>query len=87
MSDGHLTDIKTFNRIVDAKTNRPIQLNIGRFLNLIKVYDFPEMNNGNEYSENSISRYPGGIYVRRGACLIINQVFEQDSSRDRKRRN
>ena len=48
MSDGHLTDIKTFNRIVDAKTNRPIQLNIGRFLNLIKVYDFPEMNNGNE---------------------------------------
>ena len=74
LSDGHFTDINSFNRMIGSKYTSPTYLNVLPMMNKMNHCDFPAVNKKDE--SISVGGYTGGTYVRRGECLIINQLFE-----------
>ena len=83
MSDGHLRCKEDFNKLMKTKITNPMQQKIAHLLDLVKPSDFPGIPNLNGHGERSIGNYASGTYVRRGECLIINQLFKEDVKKRR----
>ena len=74
LSDGHFTDINSFNRMIGSKNTNTFYLKALPMMIKMKDCDFPAVNKIDE--SISVGGYTGGTYVRRGECIIINQTFK-----------
>ena len=77
LSDGYFSDLRSFNRIIGTKSIFAFDSNLLPFLKKIKKCEFPAVYQCDE--QISVGGYSGGTCVRRGECLIINQLFKNKS--------
>ena len=82
MSDGYLSDINDFSKIIE-RMGESIPKEFRIYVNSININDFPAHRKTPIKVDYKIAPGVNGTSVERGECLIINQMFLNDEKRRR----